>query len=155
MMAPMRTMIRRTVLWAGAACLLTFGTAYAGPFHPAYGPADPNSGGPAAPKLRLAGATTVEIALAWDAVPGAVSYILERSASAAFGRPETVELKLPANVTGYGDTGRDPYDGSRFRMGVVGRVAGFRPGARFHYRLKGVFAGGARPDGGGYRPRAG
>jgi len=136
-------MIRRTVLWAGAACLLTFGTAYAGPFHPAYGPADPNSGGPASPKLRLAGATTVEIALAWDAVPGAVSYILERSASAAFGRSETVELKLPASVTGYGDSGRDPYDGSRFRMGVVGRVAGFQPGARFHYRLKAVLAGGA------------
>ncbi len=92
------------------------------------------------PRLRLAAATTVEIALAWDAVPGAVSYILERSASAAFAPSETAELKLPGSVTGYGDTGRDPLDGSRFRMGSVGPPAGFRPGATYHYRLKAALA---------------
>ncbi len=80
--------------------------------------ADPNGRKTPPPiRLRIAATTTVEIALAWDPVPGAAAYILQRSAAPSFDPDGTLAFELPPEVTGYGDLGCGPYEASRFGPG--------------------------------------
>ena len=67
--------------------------------------------------LRIAATTTIEIALAWDPVPGATAYVLERSTGPSFDPTTTKAIPLSPDVAGYGDLGCSPYEGSRFGVG--------------------------------------
>jgi hypothetical protein len=68
-------------------------------------------------RLRIAATTTIEIALAWDPVPGASAYFLERSPVPSFEPRTTQAIPLAPEVTGYGDLGCGPYEASRFGAG--------------------------------------
>jgi len=103
-------------------------------------------------RLRIAATTTIEIVLAWDPVPGATAYILERSAEPSFAPQTTQAYELRPDVTGYGDLGCGPYQADRFGPGR--HVAEFDRGNRFrdsrgwfgvlhYYRLKVRLDGGA------------
>jgi len=76
--------------------------------------------------LDLAGTTTLQIALAWQPVSGAVGYVLERDDDSAFSSPE--QYTLSAATTGYGDTGKQPDDRKRFDANtcIGGSLAGRR-----------------------------
>lgn len=113
------------------------------------GEARADGSGPKAPPavhLRVVATTTIEVALAWDAVPAATSYVLQRSTSPSFDPASTVAFELPPGVTGYGDLGCGPYEASRFGPGhhvkeFDRQNAYLRPGqvggnSMLYYRLK-------------------
>jgi len=106
---------------------------------------------PSPVRLRVAATTTVEIALVWDAVPGATAYVLQRSTGPSFDPATTMAFELPPEVAGYGDLGCGPYEASRFgpghhvkefdRQNVFSDGRGGRGGTP-HYRLKVRLKGG-------------
>jgi hypothetical protein len=124
----------------------------AGGVHADQAGADPKGQkAPAPVRLRVAATTTVEIVLAWDPVPGATAYVLQRSTAPSFDPAATIALELPPEVAGYGDLGCGPHEASRFGPGhhvkEFDRQNTFsdgRPGrgGTLYYRLK------VRPKGG-------
>jgi len=100
---------------------------------------------PSPVRLRIAATTTVEIALAWDPVPGATAYTVQRSTGPSFDPATTMAFELPPEVAGYGDLGCGPYEASRFgpghhvkefdRQNLYSDGRGGRGGAQY-YRLK-------------------
>ena len=84
----------------------------------------------------MAATTTIEIALAWDPIPGATACILERSPGPSF-EPETTQaIPLAPDVTGYGDLGCSPYELTRFGPGH--HVKEFDRGRHFAASLGGA-----------------
>lgn len=79
--------------------------------------------------LRLVGSTTLQIAVAWDAVPEAQHYVLERSTTCSFSPAAT--YVLPNSVTAYGDTGKQPSDRFRFHD-----PSGLSAGIDYYYRVR-------------------
>lgn len=67
-------------------------------------------------KLCYVDHTGIEIAMAWDTVPAADSYVLERDTSPTFSSANFVTYTLPGNVAGFGDTGWPLTDSRRFQL---------------------------------------
>src|SRR5262245_36515581 len=64
--------------------------------------------------LRYVDHTGVEIVMAWDPVPEATAYVVERDTTSGFSSGGRVVYTVPATVTGFGDTGWPLDDASRF-----------------------------------------
>ena len=88
-------------------------------------------------RLRTVDATTVEIALAWQAVNDASTYVLERDTTPAFAAPTSYTLSSTTHA--YGDTGRSP--DSKVRFHAPSALAAALP---YYYRVRAKFA--AQPD---------
>lgn len=86
-------------------------------------------------ELRSLGATTLQIAVAWEPVAGAASYVVERDTSCDF--PSPAQLPVSAAVNAYGDTGKPTADKQRFRV-----PSSLELGTLYHYRVRAVLAGG-------------
>ena len=65
-------------------------------------------------KLCYVDQTGIEIAIAWDPVPQAANYIVDRATNPAF--TALVSYTLPSNVTGFGDTGWPITNPNRFKI---------------------------------------
>ncbi|MBI3782222.1 MAG: hypothetical protein HY270_02355, partial [Deltaproteobacteria bacterium] len=88
--------------------------------------------------LRVIGPSTMQIPLAWDAVPGASAYTVERSLTCDFSQPANCDVvstptcyKLSSFITAFGDTGKLPTDRNRFR-----RPSGLQNATTYYYRVR-------------------
>jgi hypothetical protein len=90
--------------------------------------------------------TGMEIAMAWDAVPGATAYSVERDTSAGFNTANHVVYTLDASATGFGDTGWPLTHPWRFKTPsnpTDSPVYHLDAGTSYYYRVGATTPGGA------------
>jgi hypothetical protein len=94
--------------------------------------------------LRYVDHTGMEIVVAWDAVPAATAYLVERGTNASLSSNH-VTYTLAANVTGFGDTGWPLTDARRFETRSSASTSPtyhLDPNTNYYYRLTAQTPGG-------------
>ena len=91
-------------------------------------------GCPAQFDLKMAGASTVQIGLAWQPVDGVTGYVIDRSASCSF--TGATQYPVSAYTTAYGDTGKTPSATSRFSPPYA-----LNPATTYFYRVRALLPG--------------
>lgn len=89
--------------------------------------------------------TGIEIALAWDSVPGATGYSVERDTASTFNTARHVVYTLDASATGFGDTGWPANDLRRFQTPsnpTDSPVYHLDAGTGYYYRVGATTPGG-------------
>ncbi len=78
--------------------------------------------------------TNIQIPLAWEAVPDALSYTVEENTTCQFGGGGVSHYDLPSSITSFGDTHRSVFDPNHFGF-VDGEVPALAAQSQHFYRV--------------------